>query len=306
MRIDLHSLQIFASVAANKSLSKAAVEMHLTPSAVSKRIADLESRMGVSLLVRHSTGVRLTAAGMVVAHHADDIMARVSAMTGEVSALLAGQQGEVRVMSNTTAILLGLLEDIEQFRRSHPGIHVVVTEGGSYEVLESVKRNAADIGVCVKVDGLRGLVHERYRQTGLDVIAPRAHVLASRPALTLDDLRSYRIVWTPPVGMLTGSCLEAPEPDVGLSVRSFDVVLRSVHEGAGLAVVPHVVVASALPDALVAVPLDLPDGVFEVVVSFKPGAQSGPAIRQLFEWLHSRSGHGCFQPSGEVRPESWC
>lgn len=293
MRVDLRSLQIFACVAANRSLSKAAAEMHLTPSAVSKRIADLESRTGASLLIRHNTGVRLTPAGEIVTRYAEDILGRVSAMTGELSALVSEQRGEVRVMSNTTAILLGLLEDVGQFRRAHPGVHVLLSEGGSHEVVERVRCNVVDIGVCVKVDEIKGLAYERYRQTALAVVVPTRHPLAAAPALSLEDLRPYPVVWTPPVGVLAGFGSGAAVGDdrgIGLSVRSFDVVLRSVGEGAGIAVVPLAAITSGLPVGLTAVMLNLHEGAFEVVVCHDAAVLADPPVQLLFAWLSSCSG----------------
>ncbi len=48
-RINLHSMQVLAAVALAKSLTRAATELHMTPSAISKRIAELELRFGMRI-----------------------------------------------------------------------------------------------------------------------------------------------------------------------------------------------------------------------------------------------------------------
>lgn len=295
-RINLHSMQILASIATSGSLTKAADEMHMTPSAVSKRIAELESRFGTPLLMRRSTGVKLTAAGAIVVRYAQDIVLRVAEMSSEISALLLQQSGEVRIMSNTTAILLGLLEDIAQFRVAHPGIRILVTEGGSNEVIESVKQHQSDIGVCVKVEAVRGLAYETYRQTELAVVLPHGHALGSREIIVTKDLSAYHIIWSPPSTRLGRAVLTSPNEslgDVKLSIRSFDVVFRSVRQGSGLAVVPYAAIASGIPAGLAVVRLK-PDTAFEVVICHDATIHSDPATQQLLAWLRSRA-----EPNGE-------
>lgn len=295
VRLDLYSLQIFVSVATCASLSKAACAVHLTPSAVSKRIAELEARLGVPLLVRHSTGVSLTPAGRIVERHAQEILARAALMSREVSALLSQVQGQIRVMSNTTAILLGLLEDIQQFQAIHPGIQVQVKEGSSPQVVEAVRTDAADIGVCIRLEEMDSLEVRPYRQTQLLVLVPDQHVLAGRTLLGLSDLMSYRMIWTPPASLLVRSSLAKPvrvqhgASEMGLSVRSFDGVLRSVREGAGIAIVPEVVAAAGLPAGVTGIALRLDDGVFEVALSRGIGRGSNPAVDALYSWLGQRS-----------------
>lgn len=289
--LDLYSLQVFVSVAAHENLSKAASAVHLTPSAVSKRVAELEARLGMPLLARHSTGVSLTPAGRIVERRAREIIARAALMGREIAALASDVQGEIRVMSNTTAILLGLLEDIRRFRALHPGVQVRVEEGASPRIVEALCADSADIGVCIRQDDMRDLEVRPYRQTQLLVLLPQQHVLAGRSLLGLSDLVPYHMVWTPPASLLVRSRLSAPAhlrngvSDLGLSVRSFDGVLRSVREGAGIALVPEVVAASGLPDGLMGIPLRLDAGAFEVALSRQGVSGVNPAVDMLFAWL---------------------
>lgn len=289
-RINLHSMQILASVAATRSFSKTAIELNMTPSAVSKRIAELETRFGTPLVIRRNTGVELTAAGNIVVRCSEDVMERVAGMSREVAELLLQQHGEIRIMSNTTAILLGLLEDIGQFRKSHPGIRISVSEGLSREVATSVKNNRIDVGICVYTDAVRGLSHFPYRQTELVVVLRRDHALASRDVLTPNDLKPYSIVWSPPIEIEgRGAWQPSGDNTVDLSVRSFDVVLRSVRENVGLAIVPRIAAAESLQTDLLMIRLDATQYVFELVVCYDPSIHSDPPTQQLIAWLGSRA-----------------
>src|SRR5690554_4199262 len=114
-RFDLRSMQLLVVISDSGSFAKAAQLMNMTPSAVSKRIQELETRMNARLAVRTPEGVRLTPAGDAVVACAQDLLDRVSRMSLEVSESMKGETGEVRVVANTAAILLGLNEDLRRF-----------------------------------------------------------------------------------------------------------------------------------------------------------------------------------------------
>ena len=84
-RIDLTSLQLFVAVGETGSIGKAAEREFIAASAVSKRLAELESALGTALLYRHARGVDLTPAGQALLHHARSVLARRPHDLGRVS-----------------------------------------------------------------------------------------------------------------------------------------------------------------------------------------------------------------------------
>lgn len=93
LHFDLQSLRVFALVAEHGSLTKAAEHGQLTLSAVSKRIAELESVTGSALFVRHARGVELTPAGRALLDHAAKVIEQVNRMAHEMSDYVAGGSG---------------------------------------------------------------------------------------------------------------------------------------------------------------------------------------------------------------------
>jgi DNA-binding transcriptional LysR family regulator len=73
-RIDFVTLKLFVAIADERSLTKAAEREHLALAAVSKRVSDLESQLGIALLYRQPKGVELTPAGHALLHHARNVM----------------------------------------------------------------------------------------------------------------------------------------------------------------------------------------------------------------------------------------
>lgn len=119
-RIDLTSLQLFVAVCEQGSIGRAAEQEFIAASAVSKRLSDLEATVGAPLLERHSRGVRLTAAGDSLLHHARSLLYGLEKMQGELQEYAGGVRGHVRIHANISAIVQFLPEDLGSFARAHP------------------------------------------------------------------------------------------------------------------------------------------------------------------------------------------
>jgi len=117
-------MTFFSLLARCGSLSAAARELEVTTPAVSKRLAQLEARLGVPLLHRTTRRVSLTAEGEVYLTHARRILAEIDDMERLVGSALAAPKGLLRV--NTT---LGFGRShvaplISQFAKAHPQMQV--------------------------------------------------------------------------------------------------------------------------------------------------------------------------------------
>jgi DNA-binding transcriptional LysR family regulator len=115
----LSNLLAFEAVARRRSFAHAALELHLTPSAISHQVARLEAQLGVRLLERSAHGVRVTAAG-------EQYLGRIG---GALSALVAAsddvQQGvrdSLYVHSTPSFASLWLMPRLHAFAQAHPGI----------------------------------------------------------------------------------------------------------------------------------------------------------------------------------------
>lgn len=120
---DLQSLRLFIVVAEVGSFTRAADRTSMTLSAVSKRIADLESSTGCTLLLRQPRGVELTAAGKGLLAHARHIIERVNRMATEMSDYAIGVRGHVRMWANTSAIVQFLPRDVREFLSKNPSVN---------------------------------------------------------------------------------------------------------------------------------------------------------------------------------------
>src|SRR5690349_1555321 len=91
------SLRLFVAVCEERNIAVAARREAIVPSAVSKRISQMESEAGVQLLERGRRGVEVTPAGETLWRYARETLALLDRVQSELSAFSSGVQGHVRV-----------------------------------------------------------------------------------------------------------------------------------------------------------------------------------------------------------------
>lgn len=184
-RLDLTSLHLFVVVCESGSIGKAAEQVFMASSAVSKRLSDLETALGAALLTRHARGVTPTPAGQSLLHHARSVLFSLNQMQDEIADYADGVRGHVRVHANISAIVQFLPEDLGSFSRAHDGIKIDLEEHLSSDVLRAVHEGAADLGICHVGAGYAGAELQAlpYRQDQLVLIAPQDHPLARHTSL---------------------------------------------------------------------------------------------------------------------------
>ncbi|MCU4653733.1 LysR family transcriptional regulator [Roseibacterium sp. SDUM158016] len=285
------TLALFRSIAATGSIAHAAALHDLVPSAVSKRIADLEALVGTPLLRRLRRGVELTPAGEELLRHAEGLRDAVERMSADMAAHATGRRGAIRVAANSSAISQFLPEDLAEFVAAEPDLHIHLTEMTSVEVIEAVRSDRADVGVFSGMTEAAGLSTQTYRRDTLVVVMPADHPLSERRRLKLAD-----VVHEPFVALQTGSSIQAfldrRAEDLGahirtqVAVQSFDGVRRMVQARLGIAILPYGAVEPYLDAARLAmVPLNEPWATRELLIAVRNPGTVTPQTAALIATL---------------------
>ena len=174
-RFDFVTLGLFVAVARHGSISAAARELHIAVGAASKRISDLEDTLKVSLLNRFAFGVELTPAGKICFEHASRLLLDMERMHDAISDHRLRALGTLRIAAVPSALLGGLLTDLDRFMKAHVDVRVELEELTSREVVEAVTAKRVDIGFCVEPVPTIGLNVARYRQEKLVVLVRADH-----------------------------------------------------------------------------------------------------------------------------------
>jgi DNA-binding transcriptional LysR family regulator len=243
-RFDLVTLSLFIAVARSGSITRGAQQSNLALAAASKRISDLESHLGTSLLYRHANGVTLTDAGSACFQHALGIIQDVERMSGVLSEYAAGMIGQVRIWANTSAITQFLPDDLRKFMAFHTGIRIDIEERNSGDIVSGVRENRTDIGIFADPTPAEGIAVFDYRQQKLGLVVPEDHPLAAEEAVSLSAALDYDFVSLSEATSLTerlhAECSRLQKSlKLRTQVRSFGAVCAMVAAGMGIGVVPQ-------------------------------------------------------------------
>ncbi|MBD7979017.1 MULTISPECIES: LysR family transcriptional regulator [Pseudomonas] len=295
-RFDLTTLRVFVAVADERSLTRAAEREHLALAAVSKRVSDLESQLGISLLYRQPKGVELTPAGHALLHHARNVLDNLQRMNADLSEFSEGVKGHVRIHANTSAVIQFLPEDLSVFSRLHPQVKIDLEERVSTDTLRALREGLTDIGIFAGHLPVEELQVFPYRQDQLVLVTPREHPLATRECLALRDAAGYDFIGLQQDASLHTLLQQSAQQQgiplrLRIQVRSFEAICRMIHTGMGIGVLPAQVVSNYLPTLEVAtVPLSDAWARRELKIGVRNLQGLSVTARQMLEHLTNGEG----------------
>jgi DNA-binding transcriptional LysR family regulator len=290
-KLDLTSLRLFVAVCQERNIARAAEREFIAPSAVSRRIAEIEAAIGLPVIERKSRGIAITPVGETLLRHAQLVIGNIETLGAELSQFFSGAKGNVKLVANLSSIVQFLPEDIASYQRQFPEVHIDIEEQNSADVLKTIEERGADFGICNVIPGVERFTQWPYRTDRLSLAVPRSHRLAAASQVTLADIVHENFVSLSGGSALTQMLAQEAArigSSISISIRvgSLDALCRMVHAGLGVAVVPHLVGelnASSLD--LVMVPLADPWAVRQLVIVSNGREQMNATAATLVNFL---------------------
>jgi LysR family transcriptional regulator, nitrogen assimilation regulatory protein len=179
--MNFEDLSAFIVVAKLRSFSKAAVQLRIAQSSLSKRVQRLEHRFGVPLLRRLGRGVALTEAGEILARRAEHLIDELDAVERDVCGQMTVPTGEVRIaLPPATGHLLAPLI-IAQCRSNFPMIKPLIRDGTAADIHGWLSTGDVDIALMYNPECGPEVEIEPFLSEPLLLIAPATDVVTGKP-----------------------------------------------------------------------------------------------------------------------------
>lgn len=182
---DLFALNVFLAIANHRSFRAAALELGVTPSAISHSVKSFEHRLGVRLFNRTTRSVSLTEAGERLAAKLRPAMSSITEALRETNDLRSVPTGTVRINASDVAIRMLLLPILARFRRNYPQVHLdIVTDGR----LGDIVAEGFDAGIRLAEAVPQDMIAVRLTETTrfAAVASPAYLATRDRPAVPQD------------------------------------------------------------------------------------------------------------------------
>ena len=253
----LNPLRVFEAVARLGSFTRAAEELHVTQSAVSRQISILEDYLDVRLFQREQRGVVLTELGAAYYRQVGPAFAAIAAATQDL--WKGGQGGPIRVRAYTTFAAKWLLRRLPDFQEAHP--HIEVHLGTDVTPVDFAKE---DIDLAIQF-GSGAWPGAHCEKLFGDEITPVCSpgLLRAAPLQGLDDLKRHRLLHSHYRRQDWADWLQAAgRPDLAdhaeaMKFPSSILTYQAAIDGLGIAIGQVRLLAQELEQGLLVRPFDL-------------------------------------------------
>ena len=285
--IDLGRLRALHAVASYGTVLAAGDALHCTPSAVSQQLAKLERETGATLIEKDGRRLRLTEAGLMLAAHAERVLAAVDEAEAALAAHRDTVVGRLTVAAFATACRALLPYALHRLESEHPQLSTGLIEVNPHQGLEMLHRGHADLAVLDDWPeaALRypdGITRTELGHDVADLLVPEGHRLAG--TTTLAGLEKERWIATH-AGDICHEWLIRVLPGVrpDFHVGEFATQLTLIAAGLGVAVIPRLA-RPPLPDGVRVVRV-VPEPARQVVIAWREASAARPVIAAAVQAL---------------------
>ena len=187
MNVSLRQLRALVALVRTGSFTQAAASLHVTQSALSSLIKELEQNLGVRLVERSTRSIGLTEAGRGFVPLIDKILQDLDGVLGGIDDLKALRRGVVRVAAPQLMACTLMPEVIAAYRREHPGVQVRLSDCAVESVLARVVASEADFGIGPERGASAEVRGDLLFELPFMVVFPNDHPLAALPRIRWSD-----------------------------------------------------------------------------------------------------------------------
>jgi len=241
--MDISQLEVFLSVAQERSFSRAAESLHRTQPAVSQAIRRLEAELGEPLFDRSSKDGTLTAAGRVLLEFAQQMMNLRQHAHSAIRELRDLQRGKLTLSANEYTVM-GLLPLIPTFRARHPHIKIEVKRSLASRIPSEILGRDAEIGVVTFKPNDASISSIPVISDELALIVAPEHPLATAGTVSVKELGAETFIAHNVPSPYRERVIKTFEKhrtplNISMEMPTLEAIKRMVEDRMGVALVPR-------------------------------------------------------------------
>ena len=187
--MEIRDLEYLVASAGAQNFGRAARLLGINTSTISRHIARLEDELGLALFERGHSGVRLTAGGRAVVHHARRALAELDAVRRSGTQNGSGDVGEIHLGVRLPPIGESLVTLLSKWHERHPGVALTVSEMNDRDLAAALEERRLDVALTLSQAVWPHAASVPLHRDRLKAAVPAGHPLTDQSSVNWDDLR---------------------------------------------------------------------------------------------------------------------
>jgi len=197
MAIQRKHLQLIQAIDECETLVQVAERLHLTPSALSHQLRDLETRIGLTLVQRKTKPVGLTPAGKRLCETANDVLPRFIRLEQDLAREANGDGGRLHIAIECHSCYLWLMPTFDAYRQAWPQIELDVSGGFAFDGFDALLAGDLDLVVTADPEQLPNVTYVPLFKYECVLTMPHGHELLSKETIEPEDLQDEVLIVYP-------------------------------------------------------------------------------------------------------------
>jgi DNA-binding transcriptional LysR family regulator len=292
MKIDTLGVQAFIAIADQGGFQRGAEALHITQAALSRRLQNLESFLGVKLVERTTRSVALTQLGRDFLPRARRLLDDLGSALVEIRETGKSMRGDVTIACIQTVGVTFLPAVVQRYAALYPDNRIRILDNPSAEVTMAILRREAEFGINMQGTTHPELVSVPLMKDRFVLVCRDDHPLARKKSVAWKELEPHSLILA---GHESGT-----RPLIELAIRKRKVKWRANYEvqrsstalgmvarGVGATIVPEIAVQGEDYPRLRAVPLVDPVISRTLVLLSRANGHLAPAAQALYDLMRS-------------------
>jgi DNA-binding transcriptional LysR family regulator len=292
MKIDTLGVQAFVAIADFGGFQKAAETLHVTQTAVTQRLRNLEDFLGVMLVERTTRSIALTSIGEDFLPQARRLLEELSSTLSEIRETGKAQRGDVAIACVPTVGIQYLPQIIQEYSARFPDNRIKILDHASSRVAEAVLRREAEFGINLAGSTHPDLVSLPLLQDHFVLVCRDDHPLARRRSLTWTQIQPHALIFSGDVNgnrALLDSYLGDKSMNLSLKfqyeVQRSSTAVGLVASGIAAAIVPNLAIQKGSYPRLRIIKLKDPVISRQLALITRKAGHLSPAAQALYDMI---------------------
>lgn len=293
--MDIKQIKAFISVANNLNFTKAAEEMFVTQSSISKIVKSLEDELGIQLFYR-SPRTELTDSGKALYKKSIHLMSLIDSIPDEIQSVVKLKKGEIKIGIPPIIGSSFFPEIIGEFKSLYPNINIKLIEVGSKRIEEKLEKGELDIGVVCSYPQAKDEYNMmEYIKSPLIVGLNTDNPLSQNDMIKYRDLKDENFILFQEdfslYDFIIKRCAENNfTPNIICNSSQRDFIVEMVAAKLGITFFPETVCSKINRHEICFIPLEEPKIFLNLLVVWKKNRYLSYASKEWLKFVASKIG----------------